>query len=260
MLAEVVSWLITPCRLDYRRLGYLGAAISLWARGNRCRAAWRPHEAQAHAAILAAADDLPQRRTCVVLGSGLLRDVPLAALAERFEAVVLVDVVHLWPARLKALRFSNVRFVASDLTGATDFLMGRTRGFADPLIRLRQDARIDLVVSATCLTQLPLGPEAVVQRWGRPMLWPADAGRRIVAAHLDGICRLPGRICLITDTEVITRNRTGEVVEREDLLEGRSLPAPDRSWEWTVAPFGEYASDEELVHPVNAYLDFRRRH
>ncbi|MDR3375077.1 MAG: hypothetical protein P4L98_15220 [Ancalomicrobiaceae bacterium] len=260
MLAEVISWLVTPCRLDHRRLGYLGAAISLWARGSRCRATWQPHEAKAHAAILAAADDLTQRRTCVVLGSGLLRDVPLKDLASRFESVLLVDVVHLWPARLRALRFKNVRLLELDLTGSTDFLLNRATGFADPLIRLRQDTSIDLVVSATCLTQLPLGPEAVIARRGRPTHWPADAGRRIVQAHLDGICRLPGRICLITDTEVITRNRAGEVTEREDLLEGLSLPPPDRTWQWTVAPFGEYAPDEELVHPVHAYLDFRRRH
>ena len=44
---------------------------------------------------------------------------------------------------------------------------------------------------------------------------------------------------------------------REDLLEGVHLPAPDRQWLWPVAPFGEYARDEELVHRVHAYLDFR---
>ena len=259
MLIEVLSWIVTPCRLEHRRLGYLGAAISLWSRGRRWRPVWQAHEAAAHQAMLDAAEGLTRRRTCLVLGSGLLRDVPLAGLAARFERVVLVDVIHLWPARLAARRQGNVTLMELDLTGTADLLLGRVTGVADPYARLGSDPTIDLVISATCLSQLPLGPEAVLERRRpRPRHVPADLGRRIVQAHLDGLARLPGRICLITDTEVLTRRRDGSVSEREDLLEGIALPRPDRSWTWPVAPFGEYARDEELVHTVHAYLDFAR--
>ncbi len=258
MLAELFFWAITPCRLDHRRLGYLSAAISLWARGSRCRRDWSDHEANAKSVMLAAAQSLPQRRTCVVLGSGLLRDVPLDELSSLFQSVLLVDIVHLWPARLKALRYRNVQLLELDLTGTTDMLLGRARGFSDPLIRLQQDQTIDLVISATCLSQLPLGPEAVgARRSARLPQLPKDLSRQIIERHLDAICRLPGRICVVTDTEVLTRTRSGDVIEGEDLLEGVSLPAPDREWIWPVAPFGEYARDEELVHPVRGYLDFR---
>ncbi len=258
MLAEMVFWGVTPCRIDHRRLGYLSAAISLWARGSRCRRDWSAHEANAKAAILASAEDLPQHRTCLILGSGLLRDVPLAELAAQFETIVLVDIVHLWPARLRAMRYRNVRLLELDLTGTTDLLLGRATGFSDPLVRLGQDTTIDLVVSATCLSQLPLGPEAILtRRRGRSSYMPVDFARQIVEKHLDGICRLPGRVCLVTDTEVLTRDRSGAIIDREDLLEGIGLPPTDRVWDWTVAPFGEYARDEELVHTVRAYPDFR---
>ncbi len=257
MLAEVFFWVTTPCRFDHRRLGYLSAAISLWARGSRCRRDWSDHEARAKAAILAASGDLTQLRTCVVLGSGLLRDVPLTDLAATFATVLLVDIVHLWPARLQAMRHRNVRLIELDLTGTTDLLLGRASGLSDPLVRLQQDASIDLVVSATCLSQLPLGPEAILARRKHSSYVPVDIARQIIERHLDGICRLPGRICLVTDTQVMTRNRAGVVTEREDLLEGVRLPAADSQWNWTVAPFGEYAPDEELVHEVRAYRDFR---
>jgi hypothetical protein len=256
LLAEIVSWISTPCRLDHRRLGYLGAAISLWARGSRWRRDWSTHEVNAKAAILASSADLPLHRTCVVLGSGVLRDVPLAELAAQFETVRLVDIIHLWPARLKAMRYRNVKLLELDLTGTTDLLLGRAMGFSDPFNRLAQDQSIDLVVSATCLSQLPLGPEAIAAR-RKPKHVPVDFGRQIIERHLDGICRLPGRVCLVTDTEVQTRDRSGAIIEREDLLEGVTLPPADRCWDWPVAPFGEYARDEELVHPVRAYLDFR---
>ena len=257
VLAEVIFWIITPCRLDHRRLGYLSAAISLWTRGRRVRRDWSAHETAARTAILEAADALANRRTCVVLGSGLLRDVPLDDLAKRFQRVVLIDVIHLWPARLQARRHANVELLESDLTGTTDLLLGRATGIADPFARLRLDPAIDLTISATCLSQLPLGPEAVIEAARRrPPYIPRDLGRRIVSAHLDGLARMPGRVCLITDTEVLTRNRSGDITEREDLLEGVPLPTPDRNWTWPVAPFGEYAKDEELVHQVHAYLNF----
>lgn len=258
LLAEIAFWCLTPSTFDARRLGYLNAAISLWARGSRCRRDWRDHEMRAKAAMIAASETLTQRRTCVVLGSGLLRDVPLDDLSAQFERVVLVDIVHLWPARLKALFKRNVEFLDLDLTGTTDMLLNRAPGFADPLIRLAQDTSIDLVISATCLSQLPLGPEAIVARRKRPFgRVPKDLGRQIIDRHLDGLMRLPGRVCLVTDTEVVTRDRSGHVIDREDLLEGALLPKPDDQWDWVVAPFGEYARDEELVHRVQAYTDFR---
>lgn len=258
VLAEIAFWCLTPSTLDARRLGYLSAAISLWARGSRCRRDWKTHEARAKAAMIAASETLTQRRTCVVLGSGLLRDVPLDELAARFERVILVDIVHLWPARLKALFKRNVEFLDLDLTGTTDMLLNRAPGFSDPLIRLAQDQTIDLVISATCLSQLPLGPEAIIARRKRPSGYvPKNLARQIIDRHLDGLMRLPGRVCLVTDTEVVTRDRSGKVIEREDLLEGVTLPQPDDRWDWIVAPFGEYARDEELVHNVQAYPDFR---
>jgi hypothetical protein len=44
---------------------------------------------------------LRQKRTAVVLGSGLLRDVPIRELAAAFDTVVLIDLVHVASVRLR---------------------------------------------------------------------------------------------------------------------------------------------------------------
>lgn len=256
MIAEVLAWLLTPSTLDARRTGHLAAAVSLWSRARRCRADWSDHEAHCAAIVARSVDGLAQRRKCLVLGSGLMRDVSLPFLAERFAEVILVDVVHLWPIRLAARRFRNVRLVDLDVTGSTDLLLGRATGLADPLARYRADPAIDLVISANCLSQLALlpiektktGPSLIRLRF-------PDLGHRLVAGHLEALRRFSGRVCLLTDSEGLEVGPNGEILERYDLLEGVELPVADDDWDWTLAPLGEAFPDHAIVHRAHGFAD-----
>lgn len=257
MLVEVVTWLLTPASLDARRTGHLTAAVSLWSRARRCRSAWGPHEARCHAIVERAIEGLHRRRTCVVLGSGLVLDVPLDRLAASFDTVVLVDVVHLWPARLKARRHPNVRLLSLDVTGTTDLLLGRATGIGDPLGRLRADPTVDLVISANCLSQLSLQPvERLAVRGGLARMRFPDLGHRIVAGHIEALRRFAARVVLLTDVEGFEADVDGAVLERWDLLEGVTLPPPDESWDWMLAPVGETARDRSVHHRAVGFVDF----
>ena len=257
MLAEVLAWLLTPASLDARRTGHLADAVSLWSRARRCRADWSEHEARCRAIVDTAIAGPAQHRRCLVLGSGLMRDVSLARLAETFAEVILVDVVHLWPIRLAARRHRNVRLVDLDVTGTTDLLLGRATGIADPLARFRADPTIDLVISANCLSQLPLLPIERAKKAGAlvRMRFP-DLGRRIVEGHLEALRRFPARVCLLTDSQGLDIGPAGEVLDRYDLLEGVLLPAADADWDWTLAPLGEVARDHAVVHRAHGFADF----
>jgi hypothetical protein len=257
MLAEILAWVTTPATLDARRTGHLTAAVSLWSRGMRCRRAWGPHEARCHAVVARAVEGLEQRRTCLVLGSGLVRDVPLALLAERFERVVLIDVVHLWPARWAGRGRANVERRHLDLTGTTDLLLGRATGIGDPFTRLCADPSVDLVISANCLSQLALLPVERTARMSSPVRRRfADLGRRIVESHLAGLTRFSARVCLLTDSEGIDVDASGVEIERRDLLEGVRLPPADEDWDWDLAPIGEYAADHAIRHRAHGWVDF----
>jgi hypothetical protein len=256
MLAEILVWLTTPASLDARRTGHLTAAVALWSRAWRCRAAWAPHEERCHRIVERAWADLPRRRTCLVLGSGLLRDVPFPGLAAAFERVVLVDVVHLWPARWAARRHPNVTLVTVDVTGTTDLLLGRATGIADPMRRFRDDPTVDLVISANCLSQLPLIPvERIEAQRGLARIRFPDLGHRIVAGHLEALDRFAGRVCLLTDVEEIEVDAGGEPIERLDLLEGVALPPADEEWDWLLAPPGEIRSGHVLHHRSVGFVD-----
>ncbi len=257
MLAEVVTWLVTPASLDARRTGHLTAAVSLWSRGHRCRRAWGTHEARCHAIVDRAIATCEQRRTAIVLGSGLVRDVPLDRLAAAFETVLLVDVVHLWPARWKARRHANVRLVDLDITGSTDLILDRATGLSDPLMRLAADPTVDLVISANCLSQLALLPlERLAAMNSSKRRRFADLGRRIVEGHLVALERFPGRVCLLTDSEGRDVDAEGNVLERRDLLEGVTLPPADDDWDWELAPIGEHAPDHAIVHRAHGFVDW----
>ncbi len=257
MLVEVLAWLLTPATLDARRTGHLAAAVSLWSRARRCRADWSEHEARCHAVVTRAVDGLAQRRKCLVLGSGLMRDVSLPFLAERFAEVILVDVVHLWPIRLAARRFRNVRLVDLDVTGSTDLLLGRATGLADPLARFRADPAIDLVISANCLSQLALQPMERARKSGMLVrLRFPDLGRRLVEGHLAALRRFATRVCLLTDDEGRDVGPSGEILDRYDLLEGVTLPPADDDWDWVLAPLGEVARDHAVVHRAHGWADF----
>ena len=257
MLAEVLTWCLTPATLDARRSGHLTEAVSLWSRAFRCRSAWAEHEARCHAVVERAIAGCERRRTCLVLGSGLVRDVPLDRLAAAFEQVVLIDVVHLWPARWKARRHANVRLLDLDVTGTTDLLLGRAAGLADPLARFATDPTVDLVISANCLSQLSLLPVERLERLSAPIRRRfAGLGRRIVEGHLAALGRFSGRVCLLTDSEGLDVAADGRVVDRRDLLHGVRLPAAEDDWDWRLAPLGEWADDHAIVHRAHGYSDF----
>jgi hypothetical protein len=229
---------------------HIASSISLWARANRCRRAWAEHEARSKAHILSRIENLRQKRTAVVLGSGLLRDVPIAALCKHFDTVVLVDLVHLGHVRagLALKGFRNTRLINRDVSGFEEALAGH---MPEPLSFLRQVPYLDLVVSANLLSQITVAARHRLQT----MNGRADSDsilQALVRAHLEGLAALPSATALITDVAYRVTDRAGEEQEHDDLLCGVPVPKHSASWEWTVVPFGEGRGDYQAIHQVIA--------
>lgn len=255
MIQELLTHWMTPCPRPIRRMGFLHDLIAVRARHRRCRTAWAPHLEATRDRVTAAIDATPGRDLAVVLGAGLLLDVPLDALAAAFRRVVLVDVCWLAETRRAVRHYGNVDLLAHDLTGVAvacqqaDSIPAVPRG-SIPYLR---DA--DLVCSLNCLSQLPLNPRAALE--SLPGVTPEHLdrfSRAVVTAHVEALTEAPGTALLVTDTtaeRVLTS--TGDALAR-DLLFGHPHPDGGDSWWWDLAPAPEEDRRYHLRHRVVAGL------
>jgi hypothetical protein len=220
-----------------RASGVAAEQAAIVGRFLRCRGAWRPHLERCRAFVRAAAEETPRSERVVVLGSGPLLDIPLAALARRFREVVLVDAAQPLHARLLAWRLGNV--------AAYPLSMVVVEGDR-PVYRSWRHATgtADLVVASMLLSQLP-PPRA------------PDAGaawsRDLVAAALADLQAGNEAVCLITET-ARRIERPGAPARIEDPLYGVSPPQACATWEWQLAPPGERADGKRIVLGIAACL------
>lgn len=263
MILELLEYLTTSCPKYARKLGYLKEAIAIGARQKRLAGAWTPHLEQSQAVIREAMALCEHRRTALILGSGLLLDIPLDDLSQQFEHVVLADVVHLRAARRKAAAYANVTLVAEDVTGmAADFDFRVSSGWqGDPVpdaTAFLDRPQVDLVVSANLLAQLPIFLAAALQRRTRLDGDPLeDFCRAVIEAHLAYLRRFDAVVCLITEVERAALDKDAAVVQRHDALYGLELPGGGTQWNWDLAPLGEVSRTHALRNRVVGFHDFR---
>ena len=247
MILEALNYAATWPVTSAAHRPFIRSSVNLWARANRCAKDWAGHERRTKTAILEAAGKCRQKRTVVVLGSGLLRDVPVVELAQLFDTVVLVDLVHLASVRcwiaMKGLK--NVRLIERDLSGLDAALSGQA---LEPLAFLRQVPYLDLVVSANLLSQIGIGAARRLDGHSAQ----ADILARVISAHIDGLAQVAAATCLVTDVSYTVIDRREARHETVDLLHGVDLGPGFAAWDWPVIPFGEERRDYRIEHHVIA--------
>ncbi|OWV92249.1 hypothetical protein ATY78_01565 [Rhizobium sp. R635] len=249
MIAEALLYAATLPLTGKPHRKFIRYSVNLWSRAGRCAKDWAGHEEMSRDAIRAAAAGLRQKRTAVVLGSGLLRDVPIEELARSFDTVVLIDLVHLASVRLwlAVKGYRNIRLIERDLSGYDELAAG---GEPEPLGFLRSVPYLDFVVSANLLSQIGRGVKRRHEADAGRM--PEDTVERLIGAHLDGLSGLACRHCLVTDISYAVIDRNGKTHEEADLLHGVSPPPAKAAWTWPVAPLGEESRDYRIEHKVIA--------
>jgi hypothetical protein len=257
MLAEMLLYRLTRAEPWAQALGYREGAVRLWSRHGRCRRSWRPHLDNTRRFVTESADAAPGRRTALVLGSGLLADLPLGALAAKFARVVLVDVVHLPTVRWRTRRMANVTHAVADLTGVARRLAagdpapepGSDFGLDDP--------SVDFVVSLNLVSQLPLAPAEWLEARGMSEAEAVAYGARIVTAHFAHLRRFSCPVCVVGDRTRSYVDLSGRTIETDDALYGVAPPPADREWDWELAPLGEQDKNYAIRNRVFAIRELR---
>ncbi len=265
LLWDGIRYWVTPFPHHLMVMGYARGLKELGARQRRCRSAWQPHLVRSRSLILEAADRSVQNGKALILGSGLLFDIPLAELSWRFREVTLVDILHFWRVRQAVRRYSNVHLHRLDITGIVKMVHAmarRGRGLDVPerTPEFFLEDGFDLVVSANVLSQLPLAPVNYATHRNRK-LTPEETkafSRRLVINHLDWLASFAGNVCLMSDLE--RQYSDGEnVVCRERSLWGVELPEGGREWLWDLAPMPEIEPKFDVRHRVVGYSAFPKQ-
>lgn len=246
MLSDLITSLTTRCSPHIRHLGYVQETLAMRKRHRARREAWQEHLDNSRRFVLSAAARCRTRNKIVVLGSGLLLDVPLAELTTLFREVVLVDVVCLPEIRKRIARYGNAFFFEHDVTGVAEQLyrmklsngIHELPGVPGPSEMIAQDA--DLVVSLNILSQLWVVPRAYILQ-PRPRVSEDQLGEwcaRIVERHYLFLQGLPCTVCLIADHQSVNRDKDGKVFSIRATAGTMELPEPAASWTWAIAPLG----------------------
>jgi uncharacterized UPF0146 family protein len=254
MFYELFAQATTPCPQYVRHMDYLSEAIDMRGRSRRNRTAWRSHLDHTRRVVLSAAEKSRNRGKVVVLGAGLLLDVPIAELSTMFREVVLLDIVFLPEARQSVKQFANVKLVQQDVTNMAQKLYEnvqqglRELPEAVPLVP-EIDGDTGLVVSLNILSQLWVVPRAYALRklGGLDEDKVDDWCRQIVESHYAFLRSMSCDTCLVADHEFVKKDQEGRIVSKGSTLFGLALPAPDVSWTWNIMPLGkgrQYISKE----------------
>lgn len=244
-------------------MGYVTDQDGIMTRYLREQQNWDEHLNKTKSFILSAFSNKPGGKLAV-LGSGWLLDLPLEALTQKFDKIILVDVRH--PAQVvkKAEKYKNVKLFETDLTGGgIDFCWERRKArdehlskyFLDefepeqPALPLEPDAFISLNI----LNQLDiLLVDYLKKRNGR--ITESEITRfrkKIQQFHIDWITAKPG--CLITDVLELNEDETGKTEQHELVF--ANLPGHDHTeeWTWNFDLSGKYHNGFKTSMKVKAF-------
>jgi hypothetical protein len=231
-----------------RERAFLKSSEQVRGRYLRCRSAWQSHLDRTQCAVEAGLGRCVHRRVALIIGGGMLHDVPLERLSDSFERVVIVDVVHLWRSVLAARKYPNVRQVCLDVSGFLAWGEGRPPqvGMPSELLAL---GKADFVVSLNLLSQL-----AVVPRLEEASRISADElddlSRRMVQNHLAVLEYLATEVTLVTDFERHEVYADGRSRSGGDILHGVNAGPFEEEWVWNIAPIPEASSEYHVLHRV----------
>ena len=266
MLEEAWYWLTLETSTLAQRLGYRKEAAALRARHRRCRRAWKSHLQRTRECLLQSA-----RLTCaqdhggsaLILGGGLLRDVPWRELLALFDAIEVIDVV-IHPELRAAAKDSGgrLRAVAMDITGSIESVAkapDRTPDLTPTRTAelFRRCVHQRWVASVNILSQLPSLPCEWLRAHGVPDDALATFAGSLMEAHVDALAEAPGGICLVTETGEQREDGdggselSGEIAEIiPTRLSSRDWEVLDR-WQWSLHPPDEHpegvADSREVV-------------
>jgi len=259
MLTEYAQYLLNPGNEFAKRMGYSKELIAINSRYKRHKNHWAEHLEKTRSLIIKSCEKLQTRKCVMVIGAGLLLDIPLNYLAKTFERVYLVDVIFSRACKQQCKKFENVHLYEHDVNGFDNFLKkfnGSNFNRITSASLPKTKSKIDLVISANVLSQLHLAPIFYLEKtydWSEETL--NKCAHYFIQSHLNLLKKQKCQVCLISDYLRFNYYKN-KLNETENALLGIELPEPDASWQWPIAPKGEISRHVSMESRVFGYTNF----
>jgi hypothetical protein len=262
-LFDSLRQFLTPYPRAVKAMGFPAEVAGIQCRYKRCKDHWAEHIQRTRAVVLGGAERAEQRRKAIILGGGLVHDLPLNELAAMFREVILVDLIH--PAASRALtdHLLNVKRVTADITEALDEAYRVAWDADQPLPKSEptlflDDPEIDFTASVNLLSQLPCMPMTYLNRQNaHPPDRVDEFARGLIRGHFGYLARQRGKVTLVTDVERLKISAMGQIVERRDLFFGIPWPTRGEEWEWKLAPCPEADRSHHYYRRVMGIHDWK---
>lgn len=259
MIQETLSYIVHSllCPRYIKKMGLLTQIIGIQARHRRCSEAWQSHLDKTKQALVEFSAEGGSR--LIVFGAGLLNDIPLKELSEKFKEVTLVDIFFLQSTINEIKRYKNVGFEELDVTGVMEQSYKAYEAFKKDKDITKFDDRLknltafqpnfilgdfSHLASVNILSQLPISIKNFFEEKN------IEAGENfyqaLVKNHIDylkSFARQGKEVLLISDTEKEVLDLNGSLKLAESSLEGYELEEfgleKIQGWDWELAPEGE---------------------
>jgi hypothetical protein len=243
------TWKATP---EAKSSGYLNQLIALNARRQRLKDLWKDHEKYCKQVIHEEILQTKNKHSVVVLGSGLLHEIPIISLINAFKEVYLVDIVH-GPKTFKMGKQVNI--LNRDVTGFWEII--KTQDKSKWLSLLEKAAppwpQADLVISANLISQIPiLFVEKLISE-GFSEQEQEEFCSMLLKNHIRHLQQNSGRSLLIGDNGREFSDSVGKFIRKEPSLVGVSMGKPFFNWTWNLAPIPEFSDTETMKLLMGAW-------
>lgn len=244
MIIEFIQYLFESTSKHARSFGHLHESIAILKRQKRNQQAWKEHQDNCKNEIINFCQNVNPKNSILVLGSGLLHEIPIEYLQKNFKKVTLVDIVHLNFVKKYTKKYSNIELIEHDISEVEKDL---TKGnFVNRIPTRFINEEFSVVISANLMSQIPLNLKKYIDR-SKLHEDEKYIDRFCQSAYENHYKYLKNFECptlLITDIETNLVDIQNNIIESDSPSLAHILPKAHKEWIWNIAPKGEI--DREL--------------
>jgi hypothetical protein len=255
MILEFVEYLRTRSNKLAKDWGYAYQNVSLKFRSRRCAGAWQSHIEECHKLIREQLEAV-KPKSVLVIGSGLLLEIPIDDLLKKTGKIYLVDLVHAPEVRRLAKLYPQIELIEKDISSLLTILKKGLSPFQPKIIPWDSLTpwdlpKVDWVISANLMSQIPLMISEAL-----PMSAEVykDFARRVRDQHIERLMRQGNKVLLFADFETRYIDLEQKRIKTETYEVNLRNLKFIREWTWEISPVGETSKDYKVEMLVKAYI------